>query len=397
MTSEGMARTAWVLAAAALLVASPMRARANMAATQRYPAQIGAPGFAAQTPLVVEEEKLRLDCAAQGEGISCRFEADYLVFNPTSEEARVLGAFYGVRTHETSIAADGVVVDHALTTEEIQRLDLAVRQATEKSRQAQQPCIFSSGWERFGLDLTVAAGARVRLVARGRMDPGERWIPRGYQAPAVEARHLLLGREPHERLFDLDYFVAPLWTWRGEPTIEVEVHYPDAFEFPVSEGWTFERTKEGKVARRTIATRSENGSLWLGFLKPAPLVADGGLLAGVGGAFGDQAGLRLRLGYEVALRGWLLASLAAESDLQTRVRIVPAIEAASPAILFIIPSVGVGAGVPVQVWPQARVGIRLQASLHVYPAGLLFAADFYPRAGSSRFVAEFSLLFQVGL
>ena len=391
-----MARIAATLVIAfALLFARA--ARANMAATQINPSLVAAPTFAGETALVVEGEKLLLDCVARRERLTCRFEAAYLVFNPTAGEERALGAFYGMRTREVTIAADGAAVDRALTTEEIRRLDEALDRAADKRREAGQPRVFTRGNERFGFELAVGAGARVRLVARGFMDPGERWIPRGYQTPAAEARHLILGHEPHDRFFDLQYFVAPIWTWRGAPKIEVEVRYPDSFELHPGEGWEVEHAKDAEIARRTVAGPDETGSLWLGFATSTPLVTNGGLLAGVGGAWGEQSGLRVRLGWEAALRGWLLASLVAETDFKSRLQLVPAIEAASPAILYIIPSAGLGVGMPVQLWSQARVGVRLQASLHFYPAGLLFAADIYPPAGSSRLLSEFSLLFQLGL
>jgi len=45
-------------------------------------------------------------------------------------------------------------------------------------------------------------------------------------------------------------------------------------------------------------------------------------------------------------------------------------ELATPALL-IIPSFGIGLGVPVQVTPDPRPGVRIQGDLHFYPVGLV--------------------------
>ncbi|MEZ4448239.1 MAG: hypothetical protein R3B09_02085 [Nannocystaceae bacterium] len=72
---------------------------------------------------------------------------------------------------------------------------------------------------------------------------------------------------------------------------------------------------------------------------------------------------RLRVGYELAapVRWWIHA-LAVESDLKA-LTIVPSTEVAS-ASAYWIPSAGLGVGVPVRVYPEARAGFRAQLTVH---------------------------------
>jgi len=51
--------------------------------------------------------------------------------------------------------------------------------------------------------------------------------------------------------------------------------------------------------------------------------------------------------------GWLLGSLVAETDARERLQFVPALEAALPAV-FVLPSLGLGLGVPVEVLTEVR-------------------------------------------
>ncbi len=119
-------------------------------------------------------------------------------------------------------------------------------------------------------------------------------------------------------------------------------------------------------------------------------------MLGVGGFWGDESGLRLRAGYEAGAMGWLLGSLVAETDVQRRLQLVPALEAALPAVLF-LPSLGLGLGVPVEVLPEVRAAARLQASAMFFPVGVLFTVVLFPRAGASPARWEFALLFQASL
>lgn len=389
-----MGRAAATLGAvAALLAAAP--ARANMAATQLYPSHFGPPIGARPTGLRVESEKLRFDCEPRGDAPVCRFEAAYAIVNPAAQAERVVGAFYGERVREVTVTLDGAAIGRALTEAEVGSLDAALEEASAAARLRGQPALHltKEKIERAGFELQVAPGARAALVARGVFEPGERWIPTGYRWAAIEARHLALGKEAKDRFWDLQYLVAPIWTWAGDPTIEVEVAVSRPYRMSVDERWTVEERDGKTIQRRTWKGGEAPGGLGLVVEREAAILENGGVLAGVGYAFGDQAGFRARLGYEAGALGWLLGSLVAETDFAKRVQIVPAIEAASP-VLMIIPSAGLGAGVPIQLAPEVRAAVRLQASVMFWPVGAFVAVDLYPEAGASGGFVETSLMFQ---
>jgi hypothetical protein len=107
-------------------------------------------------------------------------------------------------------------------------------------------------------------------------------------------------------------------------------------------------------------------------------VEHGPLLAG-GVGFGDRGfGVRpqLRAGYEV-FGDFLGGSLAVESDLREQVSLVPLVELASPAALF-VPSFGGGVGVPVMLVPEARPGFRLQLTISWIVVSVIGVFDVYP-------------------
>jgi hypothetical protein len=100
------------------------------------------------------------------------------------------------------------------------------------------------------------------------------------------------------------------------------------------------------------------------------------------------------LGSEFTAPGWLLWSLCMETNVNTQVLVVPAVESVSDSLLGVIPSFGFGLGVPVRILPSPGVGGRAQLSLHWPWVGAVFALDVFPAQPSP---VQFSLFAQVGL
>lgn len=381
----------------ALVAAAP--ARANMAAVQLHPARFAPPVAARAVGVRVESERLTFECDAQGGAPVCRFEAVYQVRNPADAAESVVGAFYGARARAVEIRAGDQRVDRSLSEDEVAGLDDALQAAagdqTSNHHAPLRPKDEAAG--RYGFELALGPGERTSLTARGTLEPGERWVPKGYASEAVEARHLLLGKAGRERSWDLEYLVAPIWTWTGDPTIDVEVVVRGPYRVSLGDGWAKEEKDGVARAVRRFSASDAPASLQVLLSQDAAAFGNGGVLLGVGGAFArnQPATLRARLGYEGCALGWLLFSAAAETDFERTVQLVPAVEAASPA-LWVIPSAGVGLGAPVRIAPAVRAAARLQASLMFYPVGVFAAVDYYPRAGQSVDFFEGTVMFQGG-
>ncbi len=359
--------------AAVVLLAAPSL-RANMAAPPP-PATLSSPTAPKKTPLEVLDEKLRFDCAEQGRDLRCTFVATYRIHNPTAAAIIQPAGFSTARARDLEITIDEQPVPTGLSPDE----SFAVRSATPERI-----------WSEFRI--TVAAGATRTLRVRGLIDVVGHRIGVGYEIPASVARHLMFGNEPGERVSTLEYFLLPIRTWSGDPTIEVELTAPSRYAL----SGPLEKANE-TTYRWTTRASSAPRSLEVTFIeKRFPVY--GGLLFGIGGSTGDAKGLRLRAGGEIALAKapWLLASVAYENSASERHIIVPAIKAASPHII-IIPSVGVGLGAPIQVAPVTRVGARLELDAHFGPLGFLFTLDGYPATSSASALVQPSFMFQLSL
>jgi hypothetical protein len=121
----------------------------------------------------------------------------------------------------------------------------------------------------------------------------------------------------------------------------------------------------------------------------------GGPFAGVGTITGSDAALRVRGGWEMAPRPWLIGALVAESDLRRRWIAAATIEAASPAVAF-IPSLSLGVGVPFQFAPTARAGMRFMSTAHLPYAGVAFTFDVYPSTANESILTEFAVVVRAG-
>ncbi len=119
-----------------------------------------------------------------------------------------------------------------------------------------------------------------------------------------------------------------------------------------------------RVARGIVRVRpapDDHGVTRLQLRRGAPL--PGGPIAAVGLGMG-QGNRRavVRAGYEIGSAPFLIHSAVVESDFAD-VSVVPATEVATANVALIVPSVSLGVGLPVRVFPRPRVGIRTQAAL----------------------------------
>ncbi|RKH64309.1 hypothetical protein D7W81_18910 [Corallococcus aberystwythensis] len=341
-------------------------------------------------------EKLTFDCAEAEQEAACRFEARYRLRNGTSEAEVIDAAFLGVRTREVSVRFD----EEPLPVAEAQAA--ALGPMTESGGRAHSQA------ERFGFTLTLPPGREGDLVVRGLMQLERRFLPSGYVWPAVQTRHALLSSGPEATHWDIDYLLGPIRTWAGNPTLHITVRVPSAWEvgsspdasarsLPVTTSWRLRHEGEQLVAERSLTSESAPEWLNVTLTKRKPWWNSGGVQLGLGARLGDGARFMARLGYQVAAPESFLHSLSVETDFREQVVLTPLTQYATPQIA-IIPSLGFGLGIPVQVLPDARPGLRLLADLHFGPLGAALSWDHYPALweGTDSF-SQLILLFQVGL
>ena len=366
----------------ALSVSLAPAAEANAPAPYvRQPDRLGGAFVVAPTSLVVEREELTFRCETTN---TCAFRAVYHVVNPGEAREEVLGAFYGIASQKVTVRADGLDARRELTPEQ--------RAASDAAVSAIEPKVLSSYGEalrRTGFTLGVAAHARAELVFEGMMEPLlERYgfNREEFLIHALLARHPWLSTDPRDDdTAEYAYALSPIRSWGGSPNIEVTVRLGPGLHWAPPEGaWTVGRDAEGFVARTTVAARDAS-VLRFGTITPGTTVLNGGPFVAAGGRIGP-AELRTRLGYEIAYPQAVIYSAAVETSFHGRTTLVPLVEAATPDILLIIPSLGLGAGVPVQLrsGAPALVGARVQLTVSFPVVSLVMPFDWFPGGTGSE-------------
>jgi hypothetical protein len=242
---------------------------------------------------------------------------------------------------------------------------------------------------RTGFVLAVDAGARADVTFAGTMssvyaDNPESGAYGGFVIPALLTRHPFVStRERRDSRYEFAYALFPIRSWAGAPLVDVTVRHPRAWDWS-AEGVAWTRSQKGREAieharvdPRALAT------LRFSFVVAGTPLLDGGPLLGIGGRL-DAQELRTRIGWEAGMPGGsLLFSAAVETNFHSRATIVPLVEGALPFLIF-IPSIGLGAGVPVQLRADqnTQVGGRLLFTLSLPFLSLLIPLDFYPAAPS---------------
>jgi hypothetical protein len=371
------AARAALLAVAAVAMASS--AHANAAATYfRNPGEAGGAFLAEPTHLVVEHETLTIDCAEEGARRVCTFLAVYDVANPTDLAEEVLGVFFGAVSGDMTITVDGRDARRAVSRDVVATALRAFGGASP--RPSEEP---SAGGPSAGFVVQVEGRARKAVRFTGPLRPTvtSHGIG-GYTLSAIKTRHMALGGIPRwADGVEVSYLIAPLRTWGGQPAIDITVRFPAAWSFAPEEGGWSETSAGGVRTARLVTTAERTPRLSLPFTVDPPLLVHGGPFGGIGAELED-AGPRVRAGYEVGLGHSTIASLAFESFADrggARYALVPALEAATPGAIVIVPSLFAGLGVPVRFHASGSpsFGARAQVGLSFPYVSLIVPFDFY--------------------
>jgi hypothetical protein len=105
---------------------------------------------------------------------------------------------------------------------------------------------------------------------------------------------------------------------------------------------------------------------------------------------------RLRVGWELAWPKLLVHSLVVETDARRRLTLIPAWELAIPEWHVVFPDLGVGLGVPVQLLPDARPGVRVQGRFGFWIFHIIGAWDHFPAIRGLPHENHGALMLQAG-
>jgi hypothetical protein len=359
--------------------------------------------------LRVEHESLDLRCHEDYAHFgACTFTATYDLVNDTDDAVTARGAFYGIDAGDSAkVTLDGRELPELRDQEARASIDATYKQNLERALIEDGPR-HSEGRKVATFELTMAARGRGALTFTGVLHAvAKDWDRDAYQASGLMTRHVYFVKENGKTTGHYRYLVFPIRAWRGDPVIDVSVRTDSSLELygaaPPGEGVSPSERPEKPVAwttddagvHRARFRASEVSILDWTVVLPSPRFIPGGPTLGIGGRL-DKPELRMRVGVEASIVSTsFIEGLHFETDASKQWTLVPSIDAATPDIFIIIPSAGVGAGVPIRVesGQPVRVGGRLQATLHFPLLGVVFPIDYYPSGN----IWDLSLMARVSL
>lgn len=337
------------------------------------PSSGGAPAVDGKTPLEIRREDLTIDCAFPDEPeedarLVCKFEALYLVQNPTSVPQEISGAFLGHDLENVRTSVDGKPIDHRLNAKEDKAIDPATRERRVEP-------------ERYGFKLSVPARKRVTMKTTGAMRPGPNFA-RGYTFgwPGYWRHPFFSGVWTvrfEDRHYDVRYLLDPLETWGKAGPIKGRIRWDDALEMEskalaglpslaIDEdtGWGSDGV--------TFTTRAaKTRELDLRLKERATAFHPGGPMVAVGRMFNAPYDERkiLRAGWGWGVHSVIMQSLSVETNGDDYRALVPMI--AQTNLLFL----GVGVGLPVQFTPVRQQAVRAEFTVSVPAVAITYQID----------------------
>jgi hypothetical protein len=366
-------------------------ASGNIAAPIVRESLVAEPTPIAATRLVVAREDLSFECYTKRALGECDMRAVYRIVNPSNARESITAAFATYDATAIAIRVDGLPTPLSPVSTPV----------------AGEPAPGSPGAKpvnaRVGFPLDIPAGGAREVIVTGTVPLGRIHPSSGYSQPPATAWHPWAGQALEIGTLTLDYLMAPINSWAGVGDISITVRYPSWWSLHAHmlatrsdrAGETLRFTEEHDGSTLVASTKTsgrQRERLSIELTPLSPILENGGAFLGAGGRIGSHGGPRFRVGYDVALRQMVMASLSLESDLTHIMQIIPAAEIATPAVWF-LPSVGLGLGVPLQVRPDTRAGVRIEGSIHWFPLGFVTAFDIFPVPGADS-VTRLTLLGQ---
>jgi hypothetical protein len=310
---------------------------------------------------------LAIDCRRDEQ--KCAVEARYCVENPATAREDAITAFCSPGTTDVAMSVDGASCATPLTSGDRTALVLMMQRMLDERDARDVP--FDGC--RFG----VEPGGHATLVARGRIDATHFGARRGAE-DAIHQRHPLLTDRRHPLRKSLRYALAPIRTWAAErATIEISIAYSRNWELVFDENFAIADVGGAWMASRTFTLPTMPNGLDFEFAADESSLPSGGFLVGIGAATGGETrGFRVRAGYEIALASGLHLGLVGDSDLRKSVLFAPQISLVSGA-LYLIPSFSIGVGVPIEITPAVRSGVRFQADAMLHWIGVVYTLDIF--------------------
>ncbi|MEZ4269331.1 MAG: hypothetical protein R3F39_23480 [Myxococcota bacterium] len=187
-----------------------------------------------------------------------------------------------------------------------------------------------------------------------------------YVIPAIHARHLAahVGRNRSHFAYAVH-------------TADAASQHPSAYTHDVqveTAGGLRAHTARHTAPRDDGAAESTEVTL----THPGSRAHFGGPMLGLGGSTGHNAHFRMRTGLEMGWSTWGLASLAFDTDFRSSHVLAPQVEFSTPSLLYIPLSLTAGAGLPVQLGDDKRIGARFNVGLHFLVLGLVTSFDLWP-------------------
>jgi hypothetical protein len=350
----------WAALLGVIVLLSALRARAEPSGRLRT---------AHSTPIELVSEELSFRCEPNGaRELDCVLRVRWELRNPTgrAQEVGLLLNWEWGATHRASLTSDEELNSEEVPVARAARVRIGANETREVTLVVEQ------------------AAGEPHAEALG--------IPRGFQTfDPLHARHPLLAPRWELIRRGFEWATPSEMHFASVGPTRIFVQGPAGWRAAATDG---EGVRDAEGRSELVASADAQDGVRPVFLERGfhnDIVRHGGPFLALGAAI--DKGFRARVGYELGISDLVLVQVALDTDFSSQLVAAALLEVASWSAV-ILPSVSFGVGVPVQIRPDVRPGLRLEASATLFAAAFVATLDLWPQSDGGY---TLTLLGRVGI
>ncbi len=354
----------------------------NAGGATEKPGMIGSPIVWQLADISVTKEDLDLKFYEDNNKRYCRFTAVYYFKSNIDTVLNITGIFYSKKSSSIEIESNNMDSKYLIDSTSLKNIDSLINQKSNRGG------LYYWDWKnaiKTGFRITYDSKSDNKMIVKGvvELEPTQYWY--SWASPSTYTRHPFLNKKAGEGSYSMDYIVSPIKSWKSVGDINVSIELPSNWIMTsnISKVLTIQHNDSIKGCQlyKGILNNELPTTIFVSIDKPSQLYI-GGLSVGFNKINSNSFSNRYSWEFGYYNKHWsnwmvnIIGIVDYETDYKTYNQICATVMPSTPEMTLIIPSIGLGFGMPVRFQNnRTYVGFRFRVDYYWTLFGISIAWD----------------------